>query len=260
VSVARSYPIDGIMHAAFDSSGIDPHQGISTASGRSLSDVIQNAMQGGENVLELARLFNVKRFTFISSVDTYRGYPKDCEQWVEDALLPPVSFSLIGNTKKAMEQLCFLYSKAYDLSVVCLRVGHCYGPSASHAFDPMLRMVEDSVAGKPVDLSSVPANARAHTVYVKDVGEAAALIQLKETLQYHLYNVTDGDHPTMGEMADIVRELVPSASIRLGPPREGGVAQNPPPYHRLTQETGLVPRALREGIAAYIAFSKGGAY
>ena len=260
VSVARSYPIDGIVHAAFDSGGIDPRQGISAASGRDLNDIVQNAMQGGTNVLELARLFNVKRLTFTSSVDTYRGFPKDCDQWTEDALLPPVSFTLIGNTKKAMEQLSFLYSKTYNFSVVSLRVGHCYGPSTSHALDPMARMVEAAVAGKPVDLSSVPANARAHTVYVKDAGEATALLQLKETLQHHVYNVTDGDHPTMGEVAQIVRELVPTARITLGPEREGGFVQTPPPHKRLAEETGFRPRGLKEGIAAYIAFVRDGTY
>ncbi len=70
VSVARTYPIDGIVHAAFDSAGIDPRTGISPASGRSLHDVVLDAMQGGTNVLELARLFQVRRLTFISSVDT----------------------------------------------------------------------------------------------------------------------------------------------------------------------------------------------
>ena len=261
VSVARSYPIDGIVHAAFDSSGIDPRQGVATASsGRNLNDIVENAIEGGTNILELARLFNVKRLTFISSVDTYRGYPKDCDHWTEDAFLPPVSFTMIGNTKKAMEQLCLLYSKAYNLSVVSLRVGRCYGPSGTHASEPILQMVEGSVVGKEVNLSHVPANSRGHTIYVKDTGEATALLQLKDALEHYVYNVADGDDPTMGEVADIVRELIPTARITLGPAQEGKFAPTLAPPTRLAEETGFRPRKLREGIAAYIAFVRDGAY
>jgi len=260
VSVARSYSIDGIVHAAFDSSGIDPRQGIDAASGRNLNDIVQNAIEGGTNILELARLFKVKRLTFISSVDTYRGFPKDCDHWTEDSFLPPVSFSVIGNTKKAVEQLSFLYSKSYNLSFVSLRVGRCYGPSGTHLGEPILQMVEGAVAGREVNLSHVPANSRGHTVYVKDAGEATALLQLKDTLGHSVYNITDGNDPTMGEVADIVRELVPTAKIRLGPVQEGKFAPSLAPCARLAEETGFRPRGLKEGIAAYIAFVRDGTY
>ncbi len=260
VDVARLYPIDGIIHAAFDTGGIDPRQGITPSSGRNLNDIVENAMQGGTNVLELARLFNMKRFTFISSVDAYRGFPEDCPHWTEDAFLPPVSFSMIGNTKKAMEQLCFLYSRYYDLSAVSLRVGRCYGPYGSHPNEPILRMVEGAVAGKAVDLSRVPVNSRGHTIYVKDTGEATALLHLKEKLYHYVYNVTDGDDPTMGEVADMVREVIPTARITLGPEQEGMPAATPALHTRLTEETGFAPRKLKDGIEAYIAFVRDGVY
>jgi nucleoside-diphosphate-sugar epimerase len=135
-------------------------------------------------------------------------------------------------------------------------VGRCYGPSGSHGMEPILRMVEAAAAGKPADLSHVPANSRGHTIYVKDTGEAAAVLHLKDTLEHHVYNVTDGDDPTMGEVADIVRELIPTARITLGPVQESKFPPMPAPNTRLAGETGFIPRKLKEGIKAYIAFVK----
>jgi nucleoside-diphosphate-sugar epimerase len=260
ISAVRSFNVESIVHAAFDSSGMDPRRGITATSGRSLNDFVQDAVIGGMNVLEVTRLFNLRRLTYTSSVDAYRGFPKDCEEWKEDALLPPVSFGLIGNTKKAMEQLCFLYSKEYNLSIISLRVGHCYGPSATHTFDPMFQSITAAAAGKPAELSHVPSNSRHHTIYVKDTGEATALLHLKDRLEHNIYNVTDGDHPTMGQCVDILKELIPSAKITLGPVREGAFPPTPPPNDRLVRETGFTPRNLRDGIGAYIAYLKDGTY
>ena len=48
---------------------------------------------------------DLRRVTFISSVDLYRGLPAQCEVWHEDAYLPPLSFSDVGNKKRAAEQI-----------------------------------------------------------------------------------------------------------------------------------------------------------
>jgi UDP-glucose 4-epimerase len=260
ISVAREYPIDGIVHAAVDLTGMDSSGTVAASSGRTLNDVVQDAIQGASNILELARLFNVKRVSFMSSVDTYRGFPKDCAEWMEDAFLPPVSFNIIGNTKKAVEQLCFLYVKSYGLSIISLRMGRCYGPSASHAMEPILQMVEGAVARKPIDLSKVPINSTGHTIYVKDAAEATALLQVKEKLGHYVYNVTDGGDPTMGEAAGIVKELIPGAQITLGPAVEGKYMPTPASNARLIEETRFAPRNLREGLRAYIDFVRGGTY
>ena len=70
----KEFPIDGIVHAAFDSAGIDARGGgMSPSSGRTLYDVVQIGINGTINMLELGRLFALRRIIFISSVDTYQG-------------------------------------------------------------------------------------------------------------------------------------------------------------------------------------------
>jgi UDP-glucose 4-epimerase len=256
LSLVKEYAVESIIHGAFDTSLLSggPKAGIK----KGVHQLVRVQIEGSTNILEAARLFDLHRVTFISSVDVYRGWPQDCEEWREDAFLAPVSFSPVGNTKKAAEQLCHLYGRAYDLSVQSLRVGRVYGPESSHVHEPIKAMVENAAAEKSIDLSHVPEDSRGHTVYAKDVGEAACLVHLAPSLEHSIYNVSDGGDPTMTEVAQVVRELMPGAEIQLGPPQGSvysGVAMD-----RMKDEFGFVPRDLRSGISAYIEWLREGRY
>ena len=257
----KTFPVESIIHAAFDSSGLDVRRGgMEASTQRTLYDVLQIGITGTINILELGRLFGLRRITFISSVDTYRGWPEDCPVWREDAPLPPVSFSPIGNNKKAGEQLSFLYARTYGLSVVSLRVGRVYGPAATHN-EPIRIMVENAVAGKPTDLSGkVPADSRGHTVYARDAGEGTCLVHLATSLKHHIYNVADGQNPTMAEAAGIVKELLPGSEIRLGEVLAAKPSHSGIDITRMREEWGFNPRDIRQGIQAYIGWLKGGVY
>jgi len=257
LGLVKHYAIESIIHGAFDASMLlgGPKAGIK----RGVHQLVQVQIQGCTNVLEAARLFDFRRVTFISSVDVYRGSPQDCGEWREDAFLPPVSYSPVCNTKKASEQLCFLYAKAYDLSIASLRVGRVYGPQASHAHEPIKTMTESAVAGRPADLSHVPGDSRGHTVYAKDVGEMTCLIHLAGSLKHAIYNVADGGDPTMREVAHVVKEIIPEAEIRVGPDT-GQSAYSGVTMDRMKDQFGYTPLDLKEGIKAYIDWLREGKY
>jgi len=253
--LVKQYSVEGIIHGAFDTATVTKPETMKAG----LHQLVQVELEGSKNLLEIARNAGIRRLTFISSVDCYRGLPHECQVWNEDAYLPPVSFSPIGNCKRAVEQLGFLYAKTYGLSFVALRVGRVYGPAASHP-DPIRVMIESAVAGKPADLSNISGSTRGHTVYAKDVGEATSLIHLAKSLKHFIYNVSDGAHPTMLEVAHVVRELIPDAKITLGPvgpekPLHSGVD-----VQRMKEEFGFVFRDLRSGIKDYIPWLKNGNY
>jgi UDP-glucose 4-epimerase len=256
----KAFPIDSIVHAAFDSTGVDARAGgMSPSSERTLYDVVQIGVNGTINMLELGRLFGLRRITFISSVDTYRGWPEDCPAWREGAPLPPVSFSPIGNNKKAGEQLCFLYAKAYGLSVISLRVGRVYGPEATHK-EPIRIMVENAVAGKETNLPGVPSDSRGHTVYARDAGLGICLAHLASSPAHHIYNIADGRNPTMAEIAKVVRDVVPGAIIGLGQPTGTKPNHEGVDVSRIRDEWAFAPRGVREGIAAYVSWLRSGRY
>jgi nucleoside-diphosphate-sugar epimerase len=121
-------------------------------------------------------------------------------------------------------------------------------------------MIESAAAGKPADLSKVSGSTRGHTVYAKDVGEATSLIHLAKSLKYYIYNVSDGTHPTMLEVAQIVREIIPDAKITLGPPGQEKPLHSGVNVKRMKEEFGFGFRDLKAGINDYIGWLKGGNY
>jgi nucleoside-diphosphate-sugar epimerase len=121
-------------------------------------------------------------------------------------------------------------------------------------------MVERAAASKPAELTSVSGSTRGHTVYAKDVGEATSLIHLAESLKYYIYNVSDGTHPTMLEVAQIVRELIPDAKITLGPAGQERPLHSGVDVKRMKEEFGFVFRNLKAGVEDYIAWLRGGKY
>jgi nucleoside-diphosphate-sugar epimerase len=252
LGLTRRYPIESAVHGAFDTATIVNPERMKSG----MAQLVQVEMEGSTNILELARLTNLRRLTFISSVDCYRGRPHECENWHEDSYLPPLAFSPIGNCKRAVEQLGFLYSGTYGLSFVSLRVGRVYGPGASSP-QPLRQMIEDSASGKPVDLSGTSSGTRTHTVYAEDVGEATCRVHLAQSLQHYIYNIADGTNPTMLEIARTVRELIPGARIALGPAREEKTVHTGVNVKRIREEFGFVFRDLRTGLSDYIAWLGG---
>jgi UDP-glucose 4-epimerase/UDP-glucuronate 4-epimerase len=253
--LVKQYPVESIIHGAFDTGTVTKPETMKN----SLPQLVQVELEGSKNILEVARNAGLRRVTFISSVDCYRGWPHECEVWHEDAFLPPVSFSPISNCKRATEQIGFLYSKTYGISFVALRVGRVYGPAASHP-DPIRIMVETTTADKPADLSKVPESTRGHTVYAKDVGEATSLIHLAKSLQHYIYNVSDGTHPTMLEVAQVIRDFIPNAKITLGPAGQEKPLHSGVDVKRMKEEFGFVFRDLKTGIKDYITWLKSGHY
>lgn len=253
MGIVKEYSVDSIIHAAHHTYGSS--HGADTD--EPLHQLVRVQIEGTTNVLELGRLMGLRRITFISSVDLYRGWPRQCDQWHEDSYLPPVSFSEIGNNKRAVEQLGFLYSKRYGLSFASLRVGSNYGPVC---FGAKTAMVKNALEGKTKNFSHIPANLRSHTVYVKDTGEGTCAVHLADSLDHYIYNLSDGGNPTMQEIADQAMKMIPGAEIQLGPPGEEKTEYRPVSMERMKREFGFVPHNIQQGIAAYINWYKTGKY
>ncbi len=252
LSVVKEYRVESIIHGAFDTGGI----GTAHALRSGLHQVIQVELEGSINVLEVARNAALHRVTLISSVDCYRGFPSECAEWHEDAFLPPVSYSPIATSKRASEQIGFLYSKTYGFDFVALRVGRVYGPGARSG--PIKRMVEAAAGGRPADLSDLSGSTRTHTVYAKDVGLATGMVHLAESPRHKIYNISDGTNPTLLEIARVVQALIPGATITLGPSCPDQSLHSGIDVNRMKEEFGFVFRDTHAGIADYIHWIKNG--
>ncbi len=250
LGVVKNLSVNSIVHAAHATAGMH-HE-------FPLYQTTQVQITGLMNCLEAARLMDLNRVTFISSVDLYRGLPAQCEVWHEDAYLPPLVFSQVGNKKRAAEQICLLYAKTYGISVASVRVGHNYGPACD--WQEVNIMVKNALAGLPAGYPDLPANMRRHTVYAKDSAEGTCLIHLAQSLKHYIYNLSDGGHPTMDEVASAVRDLVPGAEIRLAPAGGEKAEYRPVSMERMREEFNFVPLDVREGVKAHIDFVREGKY
>jgi nucleoside-diphosphate-sugar epimerase len=103
----REYSIESIIHGAFDTGTVTRPETMKAG----LHQLVQVELEGSKNLLEMARNAGLRRMIFISWSIVIEVGSHECEVWQEDAYLPPVSFSPIGNCKRAVEQLGFLYTK-----------------------------------------------------------------------------------------------------------------------------------------------------
>lgn len=175
---------------------------------------------GTVNVLDVARLFDVQRVVMASSIAVYGRdsmYPPDSLPLQEDA--PPYvapGVPIYGAGKVYMEHLAAHYANQYGIEAVGLRPSIVYGPGRrSGATGFVVALIEDPALGRPVSVSF--GDAKMSLVYVEDVADQfVALLEAPADrfTQRRFFN-TGGDTCTMRELADVVRGIIPEASIEV---------------------------------------------
>ncbi|SAK73826.1 NAD-dependent epimerase/dehydratase [Caballeronia temeraria] len=164
---------------------------------------------GTANMLELARIHGARRFVYCSSTSAYGDTPPGPVK--EDVPMAPGS--LYGASKVCGEQLVSAYAKQYGVDGVSLRLSWVYGPHRTT--DCMIRrMLTDAMRGQP---TRVPFGADFHRQYIHVDDAAAALLAALDAplLRRRVYNITGGTRLTLGEVAEVVRRVMPDADIEL---------------------------------------------
>jgi len=160
-------------------------------------------------MLELARIHGARRFIYCSSTSAYGDTPPGPVK--EEVPMAPAS--LYGASKVCGEQLVSAYAKQYGVDGVSLRLSWVYGPHRTT--DCMIRrMLTDAMRAQP---TRVPFGADFHRQYIHVDDAAAALLAALDApvLRRRVYNITGGIRLTLGEVADVVRRVMPGADIEL---------------------------------------------
>ena len=252
LDVMAKHPVDSIVHAA----GTWPGRPGET----SLYHVASVDVTGTLNILEAARIFNVRRITFISSLGVYIGLPNNTKVH-EDINLPAMVPDVISSTKKAAEQLAMLLDN--------LQHGYTRYPGSedlrpcSHwGIKPLEKMVVNTLQGIPADCLETYERSYVCPIYTKDYTRGIITIHLADKLKYNVYNLSDGNCVAYREVAEMVREVIPGADIRLATTEQGDVSF---PFQldisRIKDE-GWTPRYgdLKAGIRAYADYLMHGIY
>jgi len=179
-----------------------------------------NAM-GTFHVLEAARLFDVPKVLFSSSIGTYGLDIQD--EVINDATIQrPQLF--YGVTKVFGEQMGLFYKRKYGLDFRGVRYPSIIGAGVRTpgAAQYTSWVIEECAKGKPYTIWVKP-ETRIPVLYIKEA--ARAIVQLAEAPLENINTVVyllDGVKPTpsAGELADVVSAKVPGAQIDFKPDEE----------------------------------------
>ncbi len=211
-------------------------------------------IEGSLNLFESMRLFGVKRVVNLSTEEVYGNFTAD--RITEDHPCFPVM--PYGISKFAVEQLGRDYRRNHGIDAINVRTCWVYGPGLPRSRVPKT-LVDAAVEGRPLHIAS-GGDFRVDHVYIDDLvmGILAALD--KPEHRYDVYHLSSGEAPSLFEIVDIVRELVPGCDVSIGPgpylfgDRIQVVRKGALDTSRARGEFGYVPQfGIRKGLAAYIA-------
>lgn len=176
----------------------------------------QTNVVGTYNVLEAARLFNIRKMMFTSTLGTY-GLLLD-EVLTDTSLQRPVT--LYGCGKLYGEGLGRFYNKKFGLDFRSVRFAHMIGPNVrtpGHWGPPM---IEDAISGVPnVCLYAGPETATS-MIYVRDAARAADMVMQapRENIKMMNYNVAGiPDVIRAGELEAILKKRFPESGVTYRP-------------------------------------------
>lgn len=165
-------------------------------------------LKGILNLLEAARICNVKKFVFVSSISVFG---KDAEEPVKnDAPKNPLTF--YGITKLASEHICLWYNRKYNLDVRGVRFTWVFGPGRKRGITRLFSsQILDCIAKEKVVEIENP-DEKGDWLYVKDAVKALLLAWRARRPKKRIYNIAGGTH-SIREVVEIARRIVPDATV-----------------------------------------------
>lgn len=232
-------PVDAIVHIAAKA-GVRP----------SIMDPLsyqQTNVIGLQNMLDFARLGNVKQFVFASSSSVY-GI-NDHFPWKEDEQLMPIS--PYAMTKLAGEMLGHVYSKLYDIRFIALRFFTVYGPSqrpdlAIHKFTKAI------YKGKPITMFGNGSTSRDYT-YVDDTVQGIIGAINYSDKNFEIINLGNNYTVSLKELIESIEKVVgKKAIIEQHPEQPGDVPKTFADITKARQLLGYNPQTqLEEGLKKF---------
>ena len=252
-SLIKSNRVESIVHAAVVTE---------SSSNSTLYQAMKVNLQGTVDILEAARIFGLRRVTFLSSISVYMPTSTKREFLSEEDDLPAISSEWIGGSKKAGEQICQLYAKQYGLSIPIVRPPQVWGPLYWTHRSPVHNLIENAMAGKPSDLTHLWGGAGSPFVYVRDCAKAISMVHLAPALKYAIYNIGEEKNRSLADFAQAVRSVIPGAQIKLGENKPDTDQGRPRmSIERIKSDLGYTPDYdLVRAVKAYIEWLRDGKY
>jgi len=209
MSVVKDYKITDIYHMG--SMLLQVSEGNHNGS-------FQSNVIGTYNILEAARLLNVRRVMFTSSIATY-GIGIG-ERVTDNTIQRPVNMYGIG--KLYCEGLGRFYRNKFGLDFRSIRYPDVEGPGVDTPGHWVPLMIEDAVKGKP-HTSEVMGDKRTWMISIRDAARAAYMVLQapRENIKMVNYNVSGpNDAITAKEIETAIKKYIPGAVFKYQPSQD----------------------------------------
>jgi len=204
---------------------------------------------GTINLLELARVHNIKQFVFGSSSSVY-GINAKVPFGEDDPVRQPIS--PYAATKAAGELLCYTYAHLYGVRAVCLRFFTVYGARqrpdlAIHKF---ARLISE---GKSIPVFGDGTTRRDYT-FVDDIVQGVRAAVDYDKSMYEVINLGESQTIELRELIQLLeKELKLRAVIERLPQQPGDVPQTFADITKARRLLGYNPQTkIEEGIHRFI--------
>ena len=176
---------------------------------------MQINIQGTNNIFEVARWTGIKRVVYASSIaaygvqDTFGDRPVN-----EEDLAAPVN--VYGMTKAANDFAALKYTDLYGLDLrgvrICTVFGHGRVTGMTGIIGGLLMSLP--AIGQPISMP-FHQDELSPMIHAEDAAEIFVRVALADTLNHPIY-ISGGHLCNIGEMAEIVRSIIPDAQISTG--------------------------------------------
>lgn len=183
----------------------------------------------------------------VMSTATLYGHRDDLEPLDEAGSTSPLG--IYDATKLMAETYCTAHRRAYGSDVASFRTGFVYGRGTAIGEYFLPRVLRGEAVAEPAG-----ADHPCDFTYVVDLAEALVAAAEAPSLPEPVYNVTGGRIRTRGELAAVVRALLPEARITQGSGHDPGRhLRGPCRIERAARDFGWRPRFdLETGMADWL--------
>ena len=163
-------------------------------------------VSGTVNVLESARLTNVKRVIFASTAGVYENNTKfPCKE--DDLTNPSLTYTL---TKSFCEKLCNSYFKLYGLETCVTRYNNVYGPNQDikRTSPPFVAYVIRELLQNKQPIFHSNGNQKRDYVFIDDVNSLNLLCMTNPNAKNQIFNVSSGNAFSVNEIYAIIASIL----------------------------------------------------
>ena len=205
-------------------------------------------VRGTTNLLEMAKLYHVKKFIFASSSSVY-GENEKVPFREDDNVDYPIS--PYAATKKAGELIAFTYHHLFGIPVTCLRFFTVYGPRQrpEMAIHKFTRLIYE---GKSIPVYGDGTSRRDYT-YIDDI-IAGITASINTELGYEIINLGESKTVRLSELIYLIEEnLQKKAVIEWLPEQPGDVPVTFADIDKARKLLGYAPCVdIKEGVGRFV--------